>query len=145
VITGAAFNYIATISNLGPNPGAVQIAIPVTGAAITAVTASAGTCTTAASTATCDIPALNNGSTATVRVDVSAAAVGTTQAVATATFSGTDPVATNNSVTVTTTVNSPPTGGASGGGGGGGGRFDWLALALLGALAWRRWRTAAAR
>jgi hypothetical protein len=72
-----------------------------------------------------------------------------------------DSTAGNNTTSVAVTVNAPSSsssssssggggssssssggtstgGGSSGGGGGGGGRFEWLALALLGALVWRR-------
>jgi hypothetical protein len=142
-VTGTPFNYIATINNLGPNSGGVQISVPITGATATGATASSGTCTTTASQVTCTIASLDNGSTATVRIDMNAAATGTAQATATVTFSDSDPVSANNSATVSTTVNSPPPAAASGGGGGG--RFDWLALALLAAFAWRRRRGLSAR
>jgi hypothetical protein len=72
-------------------------------------------------------------------------------ATATVTFSGTDPVATNDTATATTTVNAPSSSSSSGGGssssgGGGGGSLDWLALGLLGLLlASRGWPRAPAR
>jgi hypothetical protein len=122
----------------------VRLTVPVTGATVTGVTASAGTCSNTASQLTCDIASLPSGSTVTVRIDVNAPSAGTAQAVATTTFSGTDSVAANDSATATTTISARPSassssGGSSGGGGGGGGggRFDWLVLAFLSGLAFR--------
>jgi Domain of unknown function DUF11 len=138
---GRAFNYTATVQNLGPNAGDVHLVVPVTGATVAGATPSAGTCTTTVSQVTCDMLSLSSGASASVRIDVSAASAGTAQAAPTVTFSGTDAVTTNNTATASTVVNAPPpssNGGGSSGGGGGGGRFDWLALALLGGFAWRR-------
>ena len=145
---GPAFNYAVTIQNLGPNAGDVHLVVPVTGATVSAATPSAGTCAITATQVTCDLASLASGATATVRIDVSAASAGTAQAVPAVTFSGTDPVTTNDTATASTVVTAAPSssssssssssGGGGSGGGGGGGRFDWLALVLLGAFAWRR-------
>jgi len=138
-IAGVPFSYTATVRNNGPNAGAVQLAVPVTNATVTAATATpGGTCTTTAAAAQCDFAQIANGASATVTITVNAAAAGTASATATATFAGTDLAAGNNAASASTTVvvpAPPPSSSSGGGGGGGGGRFDWLALLLLGGLA----------
>lgn len=150
VTAGTPYSYTVTVSNTGPNAGAVNISVPVTGATVTGATLAGGTCTNTASTVTCDIASLVSGGSAALTINVSAATVGAASAAATVTFSGTDPVATNNAATANTVVNAPPLPPAPpisrGSGGGGGGSFDWLALTLLGLLAARRrfaWRAPA--
>jgi hypothetical protein len=140
---GTPFRYNVTVDNLGPSAGAVQLQVPTTGVTVTDAVPSTGTCTHTTTAVTCDFASLANGASATVRIDVSASAAGTAEAVATAAFAGFDPGAPNDRATATTTVvAAPPAGGGSsssssssgGGGGGGGGRFDWLAALLLGSL-----------
>jgi hypothetical protein len=144
--TNVPYNYSVTVTNGGPNAGAVSVSVPVTGAAVTGVTMNGGTCTSTASTVTCDITSLASNSSATITINVTASAAGAASAVATATFAGTDLVATNNAATANTTVNVPPAPPRSGGGGGGGGgRLDWLALLLLASLVYGRHRLCSAR
>ena len=136
--TNVPYSYTVTVTNAGPNGGAVNVVIPVTGATVTAASMNGGTCTNTVTAATCDITSLASGASTTVTVNVTASAAGTAGATATATFAGTDPVTTNNAATANTTVNVPPAPTPPRSGGGGGGRFDWLLAALLALLAFRR-------
>jgi hypothetical protein len=134
---GTAYNYTVTVSNTGPNSGAVNVSVPVTGATVTGTTLNGGTCTNTASTVTCDIPSLVSNGSAVLTINVNAATAGAASAAATVTFSGTDLVATNNAATANTAVNAapvPPATSPPRSGGGGGGRFDWLFAGLLGLL-----------
>lgn len=140
VTAGGVFTYTATVSNAGPDAGAVSSSISVTGATVTSASVSGGTCTNTASSAACEITSLANGASAAITVNVTAITAGNATATATATFSGTDSVGTNNSATTSTTINAPPA--PPSGGGGGGGRFDWLIAALLALLVARRARLA---
>jgi hypothetical protein len=139
--TGTAFQYTATIRNLGPDAATARADFTVTGAAITTATSTSGTCTVSGGNAQCQLAELANAGTATVTLTVNAATAGSSSAEATVIFTGADPGTPNNRATLATTVTAPPAGGSSsggGGGGGGGGSLDWLALALLaGALARR--------
>ncbi len=141
--TGAAFSYAVTVRNAGPNAGSVHLSVPVTGATVSSASMPGATCTNTTTTVTCDLASLVKDGLATLTIGVSASAACSASATATATFSGTDTSAANDSATASTTVVNPPAppssgGGISGGGGGGGGSFDWLWLALLGALCgWR--------
>jgi hypothetical protein len=100
---------------------------------------SGGACTNTATAATCDITSLASGASAAITVNVSAVTAGTASASATATFSGTDAVITNNSGSASTTIVAPLP--PSRKPGGGGGRFDWLFAAALGLMAFRRARS----
>jgi hypothetical protein len=140
VAAGGSLSYLVTLTSAGPSPGDVHLTVPVTGSTVTGATPSqGGNCAFTTASVTCDFAPMDF-SPSTVNILINSATAGTVTATATATFSGTDPVATNNTATATTTVNAPPSsssssgGGSSGGGGGGGGRFDWLAALLLGAL-----------
>ena len=137
VTTGVAYNYTVTVRNGGPNAGAVNLTVPVTGATVTGATLPGGTCTQTASSVTCAIASLASNASAALTINVSAASAGAASAAATAAFSGTDPDAANNTAAASTVVSvppvtTPPTPPRSRGGGGG--RFDWLALLLLGGL-----------
>jgi len=139
VTAGGVFQYTATIANAGPDGGAVSSTITVTGAPVTSATVSGGACTNTATAATCDITSLASGASAAITVNVSAVTAGTASASATATFSGTDAVITNNSGSASTTIVAPLP--PSRKPGGGGGRFDWLFAAALGLMAFRRARS----
>jgi hypothetical protein len=156
VNAGTQLMYRVTLTGSGPSPGDVHLAVPVTGGTVTSATASqGGVCGIASGTVTCDFAPLQF-SPSTVDIVLNSTVAGTVTAAATATFSGTDPEATNNAVTVTTTVNPAPIASPSGSGGksggGGGGRVDWLTALLLGVLAAvqvqrrsRRWPRASTR
>ena len=152
VTAGGVLSYLVTLTTAGPSPGDVRLTVPVTGSTVTGATPSqGGNCVFTGSSVTCDFAPMDF-SPSTVNILINSATAGTVTATATATFSGADPVATNNTASASTTVNAPPSsssssgGGNSSGGGGGGGRFDWLALGLLGLLlASKGWLPAPAR
>jgi len=58
VTAGNAFQYTATISNAGPDGGALSSTITVAGATVTSATVSGGTCTNTAAAAVCNITSL---------------------------------------------------------------------------------------
>ena len=89
--TSVPFTYTVTVRNAGPNAGAVNLTIPVTGGNVSAATTPAGTCTPTPSPATCTISTLASGASATVILSVFAPAPGTVSATATAAFVGVDP------------------------------------------------------
>ena len=99
-----AFTYTVTVRNGGPNAGPVNVAIPVTGANVTNVTTSSGTCAMGVTAANCTITALASGASAVINVTVVATTAGTASATATASFGGFDPVTANNSATAETQV-----------------------------------------
>ncbi len=138
VTAGGAFQYTATVNNAGPDGGAVSSTITVTGATVTSATVNGGSCTNTATAVTCNLTSLASGASAAITVNVSTVTAGSASASATVTFSGTDPVSANNSVTANTTISSPPPPPSPPRSGGGGGRFDWLLAGLLGALLARR-------
>jgi hypothetical protein len=102
----APFTYTVTVSNAGPNAGAVNIAIPVAGANVSSATTTAGSCTIAAVTPACTLTSLASGASATIIATAIATSPGTASATATATFVGFDPVASNNSATTETVTRS---------------------------------------
>lgn len=104
VTAGTAFSYLVTLTSTGPSKGVTHLVVPVTGSTPTEATPSpGGTCRIAPGTVLCDFPTLG-ADTATVIIVMDSAKAGTTTATATATFSGTDPVPTNNSATIDTQV-----------------------------------------
>lgn len=136
VTVGTAFNYIATVRNLGTVPGPVQLMVAATGVTVTGATVPGGTCGITASTVLCNIDSVAGGGSAVVTIAVATPANATAVVNATATYQGADPVVANNAASTTTTISSASSGGgASGGSKGGGGRFEWLGLLLLAALA----------
>jgi hypothetical protein len=142
VTTNTPFTFTASVANAGPNESIIRVQVPVTGATVTGVTGPAqlSVCNSTAQSATCEMR-VASGASANVVVNATPATAGTASATATVTYTGFDPVATNDSATASITINAPPappSSGSSGGGGGGGGRFDWLAALLLGAVAIRR-------
>lgn len=138
VVNGTAFNYLATVRNLGTVAGPVQLAFDTAGVTVTAASVPGGSCGITASTVLCDIASLAGGANVVVTIAMATPNSTTVTANATATYQGADPVAANNTASTTTTISSGvASGGSSSGGGkgGGGGRFDWLGLLLLAALA----------
>jgi hypothetical protein len=141
VTTNTPFTFTASVANAGPNESVIRVQVPVTGATVTGVIGPAqlSVCNSTAQSATCEMR-VASGASANVVVNATPATAGTASATATVTYTGFDPVATNDSATTSITVNAPPAPPSSGSssGGGGGGRFDWLAALLLGAVAIRR-------
>jgi hypothetical protein len=74
VAVGAAFSYLATVRNAGPNAGSVSLSAPVTGGLISGATVTGGTCTFTPSLVSCTIPSLASGGSATLTINVSAGA-----------------------------------------------------------------------
>ncbi len=102
VPTAPPFTYTVTVRNAGPNAGAVNVSIPVTGGNVSNATTAAGTCTIAPLPVTCNLPSLANGASATITVTAFTVVPGTVSATATATFAGVDPEPSNNSATAET-------------------------------------------
>ncbi len=103
--TGTALSYTAKATNAGPNAatGATLAATLDPSLIVNSVTASQGTCTTAAPIL-CDFGDLANGATATVTINATATSSGTLSAVASASASSYDPTLSNNQATGSTTV-----------------------------------------
>jgi hypothetical protein len=103
--TGTAINYVATVSNSGPNSavGATLAMNLAPSLIINSVTASQGSCGTG-TTFACDLGGLANGSSATVTVNATPTNSGTLAGTASASSTSFDPTVTNNQVNVSTTV-----------------------------------------
>jgi uncharacterized repeat protein (TIGR01451 family) len=148
VTEGDTATYTITVENAGPNSAtAVQVAFrAATGLGIATVTPSAGSCSTASSTITCNIETLTASDSATISVATTAVAVGSFQSTLEVSSSGSDPVASNNSASIATIGAArpppppPPPPPSSGGGGGGGGSLSLRALIALLALSLARCR-----
>jgi uncharacterized repeat protein (TIGR01451 family) len=142
VTRGAPVTYAIAIGNRGPNDATgVNVSIEIaTGLTIASVTPpTAGTCATAASTVTCELPMVARDASATVSIATApTAADGSFAVTAVASARGVDAVGGNDTATHTLRVNAPPqppSGGGTGGGGGGTSSLLFLALAtLLGAM-----------
>lgn len=131
-------------SNVGP---ASSIALTVdspAGLAITAADPSAGSCTVSASRASCQIPSLSAGASASVSIAVRAEQAGTYSLTAGVSAAEPDLDASDNSTSKSYNVSQQAPGDSGGGGGGGGGGSTGPAWLILGALAaiLRRRRTA---
>lgn len=103
--TGTAISYVATVTNAGPN-AAMGAALSVgldPSLIINSVTASQGSCNTAA-TFTCDLGGLANGASVTVTVNATPTNSGTLAAVASISSSSFDPTLSNNQATASTAV-----------------------------------------
>ena len=103
--TGTAVSYAAKVTNNGPNP-AVGTSLSVSlspSLIVSSVSASQGTCTTAA-TFICDLSGLANGASATVTVSAIPTSSGTLASMASVSSSSYDPTASNNQATGSTTV-----------------------------------------
>jgi uncharacterized repeat protein (TIGR01451 family) len=103
--TGTAISYVANVTNAGPN-AAVGATLSVSldpSLIINSVTASHGSCTTAA-TFTCDLGGLANGASATVTVNATPTNSGTLAAAASVSSSSFDPALSNNQATAGTAV-----------------------------------------
>lgn len=98
------FNYTATVRNMGPSTGAVQVVIPLTNATVVAVIPGAAACTHTATSVTCDVASLGMGGSAAITITATGIAAGPSSATATATFIGVDPNPANDSATVQTDV-----------------------------------------
>ncbi len=139
VTEGDTATYTITVSNAGPNSAnAVQVAFrAATGLGIATVTPSAGTCSTASGTVTCNIETLAASANATITIATTAVGVGSFQSTLDASSSGTDLVMSNNARSIATTgapkppPPPPPPPPASSGGGGGGGSLSLMALVAL--------------
>jgi uncharacterized repeat protein (TIGR01451 family) len=139
VTSGQPLQYVATVTNLGPDDVAsATVTVQLAGGNPTsASTTQGGTCTISGDTATCPITSLANGASTTITSNAVAGAVGTATASASVTFQGNDTTTANNTATESTTVNAPPAPS-----GGGGGPMGWLELlAYLAAAVASRWRT----
>ena len=103
---GSLANLTATVSNAGPNTGAITFTDGVpAGLTIDSAVAGSGTCVVAGQTVTCTITALAPGQTSNVSVVVTPTAVGSyTNTVSVALVSGTDPNAANNTASASLTV-----------------------------------------
>ena len=92
----AAFDYVVTTRNAGPNAGPVQVVISVLDATVNAVASPGAACTRTANSVTCDIASLPNGGSNVINVSVASAVAGTASALATATYAGVDTNTANN-------------------------------------------------
>lgn len=148
VQAGTAFNYVVDVRSNGPDEMPAVAATLTAAGTVASATSTRGACTIAGAGVTCAIGTLASGATATITIATSVASAGTNTMHATVTGGGQDRVATNNSIDQPTTITARAGSSSSGagGGGGGGGAFDWLWLALLGALlGWRGHRAIWAR
>ena len=105
VATGTAINYVATVTNAGPNAavGATLSASLDPSLIVNSITASQGSCTTAA-TFSCDLGGLASGAGVTVTVKATPTNSGTLAAMASVSSSSYDPAPSNNQATIGTTV-----------------------------------------
>jgi uncharacterized repeat protein (TIGR01451 family) len=121
VTEGSPITYSVVVTNAGPNTAtavtaSVQLAA---GLNVTTATSSRGSCTPNGRLVTCLVGDLVDDAGATITITTTAANAGTFQATASVAASGFDPASTNNTAAVSTTATAPSTGGGSGGGGGG--------------------------
>ncbi len=107
ILPGGSFTYTFVVTNGGPSPAtgvALNIALPpAANATLNSVNTTAGTCTGTGPLA-CNIGNLAKLSTATVTVAMTATAVASFPATGTASGSETDPLISNNSLTLTSAV-----------------------------------------
>jgi photosystem II stability/assembly factor-like uncharacterized protein len=140
--TGAAVDVVAVLVNRGPSPAAAaQIAVSGLGSfVVESATASAGTCTSGATTS-CVIGAMAPDTSVTVTLRLRGNTPGAFDVVTAATAGATDSDNDQNTATRSITVRTPPVANPNPGGGGGGGSFGWLALTALAMAAALRRRT----
>jgi uncharacterized repeat protein (TIGR01451 family) len=102
---GTALELTATATNTGPNASTAASVVVTLGSGLTYRSSSAtqGACAENAGVVTCALGLLNSGSQATVRVDVTAASVGSLSPTAVISDDLLDPVTANNSATTTVT------------------------------------------
>jgi uncharacterized repeat protein (TIGR01451 family) len=106
---GGAFQYVATVTNSGPDTATnvhLQDALPANVVLLSA-SPSQGSCA-GATDVDCDLGTIASGATATVTLLVAPTATGTVENTVTVSADQTDPVPGNNSATATTTVNAGP-------------------------------------
>jgi hypothetical protein len=103
--TGTAISYVTTVTNAGPNAavGATLSEILDPSLIINSVTASQGSCTTAATFA-CDLGGLADGASVIVTVNATPTNSGTLAGTASVSSSSFDPTLSNNQATASTTV-----------------------------------------
>lgn len=143
VTAGNSWNYTATVTSNGPDPGGATVIVTLAGATPTQAAGPGANCTIAGLIVTCAIPSLANGASAAITIAATSAAAGSATANATVTFDGSDPSTANNAASASTTKVAPPaSSGSSGGGNGGGGGLDGLLLLGLLGLAVSRSRRA---
>ncbi len=113
--TSASFQVTATVVNQGTAaaPGSQLQAVLPSGAAITSVNSTSGSCSAPALTVTCQWASLAPGATATVTIAATApATAGPVATTATVSTSAADAQASNDSASLTTTVRTPAPPGA---------------------------------
>jgi trimeric autotransporter adhesin len=103
--TGTAFNYVATVTNVGPNAatGAALYEALDPSLIINSAIASQGSCSPSAAF-TCDLGGLASGASATVTVNATPTNSGTLAASASVSSSSFDPTVSNNQATASTVV-----------------------------------------
>jgi CSLREA domain-containing protein/uncharacterized repeat protein (TIGR01451 family) len=108
VLTGAGVLYTLTVTDLGPDPAldtSVQNLLPA-GATLAGAITSTGTCS-GSTTLLCTLGTLQNGASATIDVSAHLSTLGTATDVASVSAPATDPVPTNNQVSILSTVLAP--------------------------------------
>jgi hypothetical protein len=103
--TGTAINWIATVSNLGPNAAQdATLALNLDSSLIiNSITASQGSCGTGAAFS-CDLGSVANGGSATVTVSATPTNAATLAGIGTVSSVSYDPILSNNQATTSTTV-----------------------------------------
>jgi hypothetical protein len=103
--TGTAINWVATVSNLGPNAAQdATLALNLDSSLIiNSITASQGSCGTGAAFS-CDLGSVANGGSATVTVSATPTNAATLAGIGSVTSVSYDPILTNNQATTSTTV-----------------------------------------
>jgi len=120
-----------SVGSMTVNGVVVDVSIPAN-VSLNSVSATAGSCTSGAGTASCDIGSVAAGTGETISITVSALTSGNADFVGNITAAA-DTNSNNNQATVRITVGSSGGGGGGGGGGdsGGGGSLQWFTLTLL--------------
>lgn len=104
---GSSLTYTLVVSNAGPSTAQGVVATDTLPAGVAFVSANptAGSCSQAAGTVTCNLGDVNNGASVTITIVVTPSAAGTLNNSASVSSSTGDPAAGNNSASSTTTVN----------------------------------------
>ena len=109
---GSSLTYTLVVSNAGPSTAQGVVATDTLPAGVAFVSANptAGSCSEAAGTVTCNLGDVNNGASVTITIVVTPSAAGTLNNSASVSSPTADPAAGNNSASTTTTVNpaAPP-------------------------------------
>ena len=106
VVIGSNLVYTITVTNFGPNAGKDVVMSQVLPASVIFLSAvsSQGSCSYVGGTVTCDLGAMDPGTTATINVAVTTTAPGVIFSTASVLSTDTDPDPSNNSATVSTRV-----------------------------------------